>query len=192
MPVKRGCNTIGKSCPYDNPVVPAKAGTQGFHPLAPGPRFRAGVCGESNSAAASQPVQPKVQQPAARRSRKSPSPPFRGEREGPRRDSAWEGEVGSATNRCDRPLPPAAPSCGASTGTVPPHGSPGAALSPRPAGGEERRAGHQEQDWRQNFTVDFPRTVLRFRGDDEFMPSEDFLTASFAGATKKRRSESSV
>src|ERR1700737_3445201 len=30
---------------------------------------------------------------------KSPSPPFRGEREGPRRDSAGEGEVGCAANR---------------------------------------------------------------------------------------------
>jgi CelD/BcsL family acetyltransferase involved in cellulose biosynthesis len=46
----------------------------------------------------------------------SPSPPFRGEREGPRRDSAWEGEVGSAADWCDGPPHPA--------------------LSPRPAGGE--------------------------------------------------------
>jgi hypothetical protein len=46
----------------------------------------------------------------------SPSPPFWGEREGPRRDSAGEGEVGSAANFL----------------IDPPHRS----LSPRPAGGE--------------------------------------------------------
>jgi hypothetical protein len=41
-----------------------------------------------------------------------PSPPFRGEREGPRRDSAGQGEVGSAANCLNGPpspfpLPPA-------------------------------------------------------------------------------------
>ena len=46
----------------------------------------------------------------------SPSPPFRGEREGPRRDSAGEGEVGDAANCHIGPL------------TLP--------SSPRPAGGE--------------------------------------------------------
>jgi hypothetical protein len=46
----------------------------------------------------------------------SPSPPSRGERAGPRRDSAGEGEVGSAANSL----------------IGPPHPS----LSPRPAGGE--------------------------------------------------------
>ena len=46
----------------------------------------------------------------------SPSPPFRGEREGPRRNRAGEGEVGSAANCL----------------IGPPHPS----LSPRPAGGE--------------------------------------------------------
>src|SRR5205823_11746776 len=51
----------------------------------------------------------------------SPSPPFRGEREGPGRDRAGEGEVGSAANRFV--------------------GSPHPALSPRPAGGEGKMAG---------------------------------------------------
>ena len=46
---------------------------------------------------------------------KSPSPPFRGEREGPVAQR-WEGEVGQAANR--------------------PGGPPHPALSPRPAGGE--------------------------------------------------------
>ncbi len=50
--------------------------------------------------------------------KKSPSPPFRGEREGPRRDRAGEGEVGGAANRL----------------VGPPH----PALSPRPAGGEDK------------------------------------------------------
>jgi hypothetical protein len=47
----------------------------------------------------------------------SPSPPFRGEREGPAPE-AWEGEVGRAA---------------ASRFKGPPHPT----LSPRPAGGEE-------------------------------------------------------
>src|SRR5205823_889523 len=51
----------------------------------------------------------------------NPSPPFRGEREGPARASAWEGEVGSA----------------ADWGIGPPHPT----LSPRPAGAEARMAG---------------------------------------------------
>jgi len=43
-------------------------------------------------------------QGAAERFSKNPSPPFRGEREGPRRDSAGEGEVGSPSNcvMCNR------------------------------------------------------------------------------------------
>jgi hypothetical protein len=40
----------------------------------------------------------------------SPSPPFRGEREGPRRDRAGEGEVGSAANYLrSAPLTPPSP-----------------------------------------------------------------------------------
>ncbi len=53
---------------------------------------------------------------AAERFSKSPSPPFRGEREGPA-PKVWEGEVGDGTSRL----------------IGPPH----LALSPRPAGGEE-------------------------------------------------------
>ena len=86
---------------------------------------RAGLCGESNSVAASPPAQPKAQNSAGWVSRKSPSPPFRGERacpgpdpgEGPRRDvglqptdlirGAWEGEVGGAANPSVGPPHPA-------------------------------------------------------------------------------------
>src|SRR5689334_2168202 len=52
---------------------------------------------------------------------KSPSPPFRGEREGPNLEG-WEGEVGGAANR----------------NVGPPH----PALSPRPAGVEGKGSGH--------------------------------------------------
>src|SRR5215831_11820612 len=40
---------------------------------------------------------------------KSPSPPFRGEREGPRRGRAWEGEVGGVAHWARRPPPPFPP-----------------------------------------------------------------------------------
>jgi hypothetical protein len=77
---------------------------------------------------------------------KSPSPPFRGEREAPNPEG-WEGEVGGAANRL----------------VGPPH----PALSPRPAGGEDRRASRQTRISRQKFFLDSSRTAPRFRGGDE-------------------------
>src|SRR5215471_17703897 len=61
------------------------------------------------------------------RAPQSPSPPTRGKREGPTPE-AWEGEVGSAA-ACGLGLPP--------PGQPALRAVPGAALSPRPAGGEE-------------------------------------------------------
>ena len=72
---------------------------------------------------------------------------FWGEREGPRRDSAGEGEVGSAVNWC----------------VGPPH----PALSPPPAGGEGKRLGHSGVNLTARVSLDFPRTALRFRGNGD-------------------------
>ena len=74
---------------------------------------------------------------------KSPSPPFRGEREGPVAQR-WEGEVGQAANR--------------------PSGPPYPALSPRPAGGEGKESAIRATSRGNPFqtpSFKFPHTVLR-------------------------------
>src|SRR5580704_16310358 len=87
----------------------AGEGLQRIHHQAPLPH-RAGLSGELNLIARLASRSTKIM-PADT----SPSPPFRGEREGPN-PQGWEGEVGGATNRL----------------VGPPHPT----LSPRPAGGE--------------------------------------------------------
>ena len=76
----------------------------------------------------------------------SPSPPFRGEREGPD-PQGWEGEVGGATNRLVAPL------------TLP---SPPGQRGERVKGASsEPRFGRKSSNSR---SLHFPRTALRLRG----------------------------
>jgi hypothetical protein len=97
----------------------------------------------------------------------SPSPSFRGEREGPDPHGSaqsaprgqapgWEGEVGGVTNRLVGPPP----------GTARRAGRPGATLSPRPAVGEGKGRVVRATLRRQIFekpVLPFPPTALRLR-----------------------------
>jgi hypothetical protein len=74
---------------------------------------------------------------------KSPSPPFRGEREGPN-PQGWEGEVGGLA---DQHLGPPHP-----------------ALSPRPAGGEGKESVIGVCKCKNGFKLNQPSTVAEFFG----------------------------